>query len=129
MLFTLKIVEQEKSGIIRVAASGEAAALTFPSADSMLFDEILGPDWASRRVLLDMDQVHYLDSSAIGWLLNVRKTFRAAGGRLVLHSLQPQVHRVLDMLKIGKVIPLAADLKEARRLLRAAPAAAAASAR
>ena len=128
MLFTLKIVEQEKSGIIRVAASGEAAALTFPSADSMLFDEILGPDWASQRVLLNMDQVHYLNSSAIGWLLNVRKTFRAAGGRLVLHSLQPQVLRVLDMLKIGKVIPLAADLKEAHGSC-AAPAAAAASAR
>ena len=66
-----------------------------------------------------MDQVTYLDSSAIGWLITSQKAFRAAGGYIVLHSLQPRVKQVLAMLRFERVVPLADNAEAAREMIAA----------
>src|ERR1035437_405179 len=118
MSFTLTLISQEEAGLALVVAEGEATAVEFPSANNMHFDNVFGPDWDTRLVLLDMDRVNYIDSSAIGWLLSAHKCFRVAGGKLVLNSLQPQVRQILELLRIDRVIPLAANLQSARAAMR-----------
>jgi anti-anti-sigma factor len=116
MSFSLVKTAEESNGIVRLAAQGDALASTHDS-NPFPFESILGPSWNSRLVILDMNGVNYLNSSAIGWLISLQKTFRAAGGKLVLHSLQPQIHQLLTMLKIERLIPLAPDLAAARKQL------------
>jgi anti-sigma B factor antagonist len=124
MALNLKLTSQDHSGLTLLAAEGEATAHDFPSGNAIHFDNVLGPTWDTARVALDMDRVNYIDSSAIGWLLSANKSFRAGGGKLALHSLQPQVRQLLEMLKIDRVIPLAADLNAAKAALQSQPAAA-----
>jgi anti-anti-sigma factor len=127
MSFSLRLISQEEFGVALVEAEGEATAVDFPLGNLIHFDNLFGPDWDTRFVILDMDRVTYIDSSAIGWLLSSQKCFRTGGGRLMLHSVQPQVRQILDLLKIDRTIPLATDANAARALLRAHMAAQAAA--
>jgi anti-anti-sigma factor len=117
MALKLSVITRDASGIILAAAYGEATARDFAKPETMLFDQILGATWATQRVALDMDAVPYLDSSAIGWLIQAQKQFREAGGFLVLHSVQPHVKNILSLLKIERVVPMGRDIAGAKTLL------------
>lgn len=117
MALKLSVITKESSGIVYAAAYGEATARDFPSPEAALFDQILGTSWAGHRVALDMDAVPYLDSSAIGWLIQVQKQFRESGGYLVLHSVQPHVKNILSLLKVERVVPIGRDSATAKALL------------
>ena len=117
MAFKLSIISKDASGTFFMAAYGEATARDFPTADSTHFDQLLGPQWSEQRIALDMDAVPYLDSSAIGWLIRSQKRFRDAGGFLALHSVQPHVRNILNLLKIERVVPMARDAAAAHQLL------------
>jgi anti-anti-sigma factor len=97
----------EESGVFHLSAEGEARTQDFPVGGPGHFEQILGATWATRRVLLDMERVAYLDSSAIGWLITSQKAFRSSGGYLAMHSLQPQVKNLLNLLKLDRVVPIA----------------------
>ena len=128
MSFKLGVVSRDPSGIVLAAGYGQATSQTFASMEQILFDALLGGGWAAQTVLLDMDAVPFVDSCAIGWLIKCQRQFKAGGGTLVLHSLQPNVRNVLSLLKIERVVPIAVDEAAARALLAAKPEAAAAAA-
>lgn len=98
-----------QSGVVRVATDGKITADDLRSEGHNPFEVILGGNWASNRVCLDLSHTPYIDSSAIGWLINSHKQFKAHGGQVVLHSIAPGVHKLFELLKIGKVIVLAAN--------------------
>jgi len=114
--FSFSLINNE-DGIAHLSAQGDATAVDFRPTAAHHFDALLGEDWPSRRVLLNMERVPYIDSSAIGWLIHAQRAFRAAGGKLVLHSISPSVRNVLDLLKIGRVVPLAPTADAGRSLL------------
>lgn len=118
MAFKLAVISRDAAGVVFAAAYGNATARDFPTPETVHFDRLLGVDWAAARIVLDMDAVSYVDSSAIGWLLGVQKRFRESGGRLVMHSVQPHVKNILSLLKIEKIVPVAADLDAARKLIQ-----------
>jgi anti-sigma B factor antagonist len=120
MSLTLTLIAQETSGVSIISAEGEATSHDFPVGNSIHFDNILGPQWDSCLVVVDMDRVNYIDSSAIGWLLSVHKSLRTGGGKLALYSLQPQIRQVLELLKIDRAIPLKHDLDAAKFAVLAA---------
>lgn len=115
----LKVVSIEKEGLIRVAAEGSITAEDFASDGVNPLQALLGQTWQTNRVLLSLQGVDYIDSSAVGWLIGTRKTVRSAGGALVVHSAQPGVRQIFDVLKVEKVVPLAANEDGARALLSA----------
>jgi len=118
MAFKLAVIHRDPAGAVFAAAYGEATARDFPAQNHILFDTLLGDGWSSLRVALDLDAVPYVDSSAIGWLIHAQKMFRDNGGRLVLHSVQPHVKNILNLLKIEKVVPIVSDLEEAQKSLQ-----------
>lgn len=117
MPFKLTIVAKEESGIVHLLAEGEATTYDFSSLDKNLLAQVLGDDWVTKLILMDFERVRYVDSSAIGWLIGSQKQLRGSGGKLVLHSVPEQVKQVLDMLKIERVVPMAADVTAGRALL------------
>lgn len=82
---------------------------------------ILGPNWPSFRVILDIGEIAYIDSSAIGWLISSQKTFREKGGAFAVYHVQPSVKQVLDLLKVGKVVPLCSNELAARQTVNGSP--------
>ena len=79
---------------------------------------LLGHDVFSRRVLLDLVQSDYLDSSGVGWLLGCQKKFRDAGGRFVIHSVTPMVMQVFRLMRLSKVLEILPDATAAHEALR-----------
>ena len=104
----------EPSGIVKLSAQGQVTAIDFPADGKNPIEGLLGPQWTTFRVLLDLSQVTYIDSSAIGWLIGTQKSFREKGGSFAVFHLQPAVKQVLDLLKVGRVVPLCENEQTAR---------------
>jgi len=121
--FQLTFVAREESGIVHVNAEGEATTNDFSSWKVNPLETLLGAEWCLARVLIDFQHVPYIDSSAIGWLISTQKQMRGSGGKLVLHSVPEHVRQILNMLKIGRVVPIVEDVSEGRALLLEAPTA------
>lgn len=120
----LTMVSIDKDGMIRVAADGNITASDFPADGKNPLESLLGMTWSSNRVLLNLSKTSYIDSSAIGWLIGTSRAFRDSGGRFVIHSVQQPVRQIMDVLRVGRVVPTAEDENAARKVAEQAPAAA-----
>jgi anti-anti-sigma factor len=69
----------------------------------------------SPRLIVDLAEVQYLDISAIHVLENAS---RVQGRRLVVVGSAPHVHRVLDILRLADVVPVADKVERALTYLR-----------
>lgn len=112
----LSLVSIEKQGLIRVAVDGNITSGDLDADSANPLAKLLGETWSSNTVLLDLSRVSYIDSSAIGWLITCHRAFKEAGGTFIVHSIQPAVRQIMDMLRIGKVVTLAEDATAAREL-------------
>lgn len=92
--------------LVRLEAEGEVTMRDFSADGREPIEALLGSGWASQKVVLDCSRVTFFDSSAIGWLMTCRREFDRKGGLFLLHSIQPRVRQVLDMLRVGKALPL-----------------------
>ncbi len=87
----------------------EAARLTHPvvpefaTAASQLIDS------GEKRIVVDLGAVDYVDSMAIGCLMDLYKQATAAGSVLKLASLQRRVETMLTMAGAHHLIGLYAD--------------------
>jgi len=113
----LSLVSIEKEGFVRVGVDGNLVASEIDAVGNNPMQGLLGQTWFNNRVVLDMQKCDYIDSSAIGWFMACQKTFKQNGGQLIVHSIQPAVQQVLDLLKIGKVITIVPDEAAARAML------------
>lgn len=116
----LQLVSIEKQGFIRVAADGSITASDFTVDGKNPLADALGETWANNNVLISFEKVNFIDSTAIGWLISSNKQFRDAGGKMVIHTLQPSVRQVLDLLKVGKTVSIAENEPAARALVSTA---------
>jgi anti-anti-sigma factor len=119
MPFSLSLLSSADADIVHLAAEGEATTTSFPTDNPIHFDKLLGHDWATHRILLNLERLSYIDSSAIGWLISSQKSCTTHGGHLVIHSVQPGVRNVLELLKIGRVVPIADNAAAGQKLFTA----------
>jgi anti-anti-sigma factor len=110
-----KLISIDRDGIVRVGADGNLTwrEVKLEGGENPLA-KLLGANWAQMRVLFDMNDVGYIDSATVGWLIESQKNIKTAGGKLVLYRVQPQVKQVFDLLRVGRVITMTADESEAR---------------
>ena len=66
---------------------------------------------ASRRVVVNLAAVAFLDSSALGTIVTATKRARDGGGEVVLVQPTPAVRRILELLKLDKFLQIEADLQ------------------
>ncbi len=65
------------------------------------------------RVIFDFSQLDYLDSAAIGTLVNCLTKLRRAGGDLRLAGLKPMVAGVFKLTKIDTIIKIFPSVSDA----------------
>ena len=66
-------------------------------------DQLIG-EGNARELCFDLSRVTFMDSSGIGFLIGRYKKMAAAGGRVTLCGVQPQVDRVLSLSGIDQII-------------------------
>ena len=116
----LTLVAVDKDGCIRVASNGNLTATVINLAARNPLEAVLGAGWAGNRVMLDLSKTEFMDSTAIAWLISTTKQFRASGGAMAIHSIVPRARQMLDLLKIGRIIPIVSDESAARHSLTGA---------
>ena len=74
-----------------------------------------------KRVVLNLGEVHYMDSSGVGELVKTHTTFRNQGGHLKLANLNKRINDLLHMTRLSAVFDIYKD--EASALASFGPAA------
>jgi anti-anti-sigma factor len=110
----LSVVSQDERSIHLACEGDLVVPLTTGRADPLAGALPRGP--CPATVLLDLSKVGYINSTGINWLILAHRRVEQGGGRLVLHSAQPFVRGVLDLMRLGTVLHLADDEPAARSL-------------
>ena len=104
-------VSQPRRRRLEVEESGDVTIVQF--IDRKILDEQniqkIGEDLFSlvdelgrRKILLNFGNVEYLSSAALGKFITLNKKVNAAGGRLILCNIDPQIYEVFEITKLDK---------------------------
>jgi anti-sigma B factor antagonist len=66
-------------------------------------------DKGQKRVVLNLGEVHYIDSSGLGELVKTHTTLRNKSGQLKLVNLNKRVHDLLQMTRLSSVFDIHKD--------------------
>ena len=66
-----------------------------------------------KKLILNLSQVPYMDSSAIAVLVEMLQKLRKTGGRLCLTNLQPRVKSLLEIARLDSIFVLTKTDEEA----------------
>lgn len=66
-------------------------------------------DKGNKKIVLNLGEVQYIDSSGVGELVKTHTTVRNQGGQLRLVNLSKQVNDMLQMTKLSAVFDIERD--------------------
>ena len=88
-----------------VFVSGE---LDLTTCDALLQHVTVFVDW-SKRVVMDLRDVVFMDSTALRSLWTIHQDIRVNGGRLELRAPSESVRRMIDMTELDGAFEIQAD--------------------
>lgn len=97
-----------------VALRGELDLHNSPELRTQLLDLLART--RSSRLVVDMGQVPYMDSSALAVLVEVLKKLMKTKGRVFLFALQPRVKGLLEIARLSSIFVICANEQEALKL-------------
>lgn len=98
----LKISTEMKQGVLTVQIEGE---LDMQGAQSFreIVDHALDTSGV-KHILLNLENVSFIDSSGLGVILGRYKRISLSGGRMAAANVQPQVARILELSGLFRII-------------------------
>ncbi|MER7079135.1 anti-sigma B factor antagonist [Saccharopolyspora kobensis] len=94
-----------------IAVSGEIDVYTAPALREQLVDAV---DDGARRLIVDLGQVDFMDSTALGVLVGGLKRVRAVDGDLVVVCTADRLLKTFRITGLAEVFPIVPDLPSAR---------------
>ena len=105
-----ELAEQREDGIRLIHVSGRIDRYDLDADTNNPIADVLGEGWAARRIGLCFTNVEYLNSAAVGWIVELARTIEENGGALVLYSVtHPSVSSLFKVISLGKAIPILSD--------------------
>ena len=98
----------QESGDVRIVRVGESR-LTYPTLSAFFTEVRQLVDGGARKLLIDLQSVSYIDSAAIGCLMDIHRLLQDKGGTLRLAGPQPRVETMISMTGVHKIIGLHRD--------------------
>jgi anti-sigma B factor antagonist len=107
----LEVTRADRDGVPVVRPVGEVDVATTPA----LRAELTSIPEDTAKVVVDLSEVTFLDSTGLGVLIAAMKRLRdsATGGRLDLVVTRPHIHKVLEVTGLTTVFGIYATLDEA----------------
>ena len=90
---------------------GEIDLHNSPELRSELLDIVARHE--PKRLILNLGEVPYMDSSAIAVLVESLQRVRKNSGRVLLTDLQPRVKSLLEIARLGSIFTICKDEAEA----------------
>jgi anti-sigma B factor antagonist len=66
-----------------------------------------------RRLVIDLSDVPYMDSSGVATLVEALQAQRKHGGKMVLYGLQPKVQSIFEIARLDMVFTIVEDREAA----------------
>lgn len=108
----LAIEVRRDAAAVEVHLRGEIDLKNSPRLRSTLQELVTSKP---RRVILDLTDVTYVDSSGMGTIVEFRRKLQPSGGVLVLSGLQERVRSVLEITRLDHFFRITNTLDEARK--------------
>lgn len=105
----LTVAVRRERGCVVVAVAGEIDISTVTGLRERLFE--LAED--GQPLIVDLNEVTFIDSAGLGTLVSVSRRAAAHGGSLRAVCERPQTRKLLWMTGVDRRIPLEASLEEA----------------
>jgi anti-sigma B factor antagonist len=102
---------QQKADVLVLRV--EEAKLTYPLLSSFLSAVTDLVSDGTRKLVIDLAVVTYIDSSTIGCLMQIHRLLEAHGGSVKLAGLQRRVDTMLAMAGVKKIVEVCRDEAEA----------------
>lgn len=96
----LTLATRTKDGILVVDCSGR---IVFGEESSLLRDAVKKALSENNRVVLNLGEVNYMDSSGLDTLVELRTSAQNAGGAIKLTSLTKHVSDLLQITKLRTI--------------------------
>ena len=107
---------------IDISEVGEVSVVRF--TDAQILDEVdiqeLGEELFAlverdnrSSLLLNFTNVEFLSSAALGKLISLDKKVKAAGGKLKLSNIRPEIYEVFNITRLNKLFDIRGDEAEA----------------
>ena len=91
----LEITQREMSGICLLALRGRLVLGQESNGLRATIDNLLVSGVA--RIVINLEQVNYVDSAGLGALIEMHRKTKAKGGRLMLTNLGPKLKQALEL--------------------------------
>ena len=78
-------------------------------------------DQTAPRVAIDLSLIDYLSSSGVALLIGMKRRVDQVAGQLVLFAIHPDVHDLLNSMKLISLFRVAANQDQAMELLLPVP--------
>src|SRR6266566_2064843 len=101
MELDLRVQHHDDRAVVHVG--GEVDLDTCPQLRGALAELV---DQGSYHLVVDLEQVSFLDSSGIGVLMGVQRRLREHGGSLRLAAPAARLRRVLELTGVTTVLPI-----------------------
>ncbi len=107
----VQLVESSRNDgdAVVAAVAGEVDMHNSPQLRKELMELIAR--YKPKRMVLNLEHVPYMDSSAIAVLVEVLRKI-GKGGKVILTTLQSRVRGILEIAKLNEVFKIAANEKE-----------------
>ncbi len=102
----MKLLKETRSGSVVFTLKGEFDTFV-TSAFTREITRVLGE--GLPRIVLNMAQVTFVNSTALGAMIKVRKAARAAGGELVVAAPSATVREAMESLGLERLFPIYLD--------------------
>ena len=106
----LVVQVDDRDGWAVARASGDLDLTTAPRLRERIVQVIAG---GQPQVVLDLQEVDFVDSTGLGVLVGLLKRTRSQGGDLRLVSTRTGLRKILELTALERALPLAATVEEA----------------
>jgi anti-sigma B factor antagonist len=73
-------------------------------------------DGKPKRLLVDLAEVSYMDSSGVATLVEALQHQRRSGGQMILCALQPRVRSIFEIARLDSVFTIVDDTEQAKTI-------------
>jgi len=94
----LEITQRETNGIYVLALKGRLVLGDESIGLLAMLDNLLAS--GATRMVMNLEQVNYVDSAGLGALIEIHRKSKAKGGSLKLCHLRPNLRQALEMARL-----------------------------
>ncbi|MEA3489980.1 MAG: STAS domain-containing protein [Candidatus Omnitrophota bacterium] len=106
----MRIKQNEVNGISVYRVNGDIDIKTSPEVKKSFDDDI---KLKQEKIVVNLKDVGYVDSSGLATLVEILKNMRAYGGRLKLTNLSAKVKGLFEITKLDKLFDIFGEEDEA----------------